>query len=58
MWEVIYTHPVILIAGYVAQWEQYTAGPHRNIQIPDGTHYIVSTHYMKITKVRKLSGII
>ena len=53
--EIINTDHPIPTTGFVAQWGQYTTGPHRNIQISDGTHYIVSTHYLELTKVRNIS---
>lgn len=33
------------VAGNVGQWCQYTTGPYRNVPVPDGDHYFVSTHY-------------
>ena len=38
-------------AGNVAQWGGYTTGANKNVEIPDGTHYFVSTHYLEVTKV-------
>ena len=42
-------------AGNVAQWGQYTTGAYQNVEIPDGHHYFVSTHYQKVTKVCTVS---
>lgn len=40
-----------LLAGFVAQWGKFTTKPYQNVEIPDGNHYIVSTHYLEVTKV-------
>lgn len=35
-------------SGCVAMWGQYTTGVYRNVAIPDGSHYIVSSHYRQV----------
>ena len=42
--------------GNIAQWEQYTMGPYRNIDIPDGNHYFISTHYREVCVISKFNN--
>ena len=37
-----------MAAGNVAQWKKYTTGPYRNIEVPGGDHYFVSSHYRQV----------
>ena len=45
------------LAGNVAQWVQYTTGPYRNIEISDGNHYFVSTHYRQVCELIQILSI-
>ena len=35
--------------GYMRQWERYTSGPYRNMEVP-GDHYFIASHHRQITR--------